>query len=981
MDDSTGISGWRAAARGALATLLALAAIVAAPLPARPPAAARAAPAAPADAGWTLPASDIAADPAFRFGRLGNGLRYAIRRNPHPAGTVLVRMEVAAGSLDEGEHERGFAHFVEHMAFQGSTRVPPGEMVRLLERKGLAFGADTNAFTNFERTTYVLDLPRADPDLLDTALMLMRETAGALRFDPAQVARERGVILAEKRDRNTWSYRDLEARLAFLHPRARYVRRLPIGTQAALDAATAPALRAFWQRHYVPARTTVIVVGDIDEAAARALVVRHFADWQPGTAPAQPRPGPIPAHDRGRTAVYTDPAMPERLTITRDGPYQDEADTTAWRRRALLRQIGYGIVNRRLEHLARRADPPYRDAGFGTGDVFKAGRTTSLVVDVPDGQWRRGLDAAVAEYRRALAYGFTPAEVAEQVATLHIGLEHAAAAAATRPSGELVDAVFALLHDGRIPATPADALARFKAAIPAFTPAAVLAALREEAVPLDNPRLRFQGKQAPQGGEKALRAAWNAAARAPLARADSEAAGGFAYTEFGPPGTVVADGREPLLGIRTVRFANGVRLNLRHTDLDKDRVLLEMNLDGGALLATRDNPLAVTMVPSLVAGGLGKHSQDDLQTLLAGHAVSFNLGVAAETFASGAQTTPADLPLQLQLLAALLTDPGFRPEGEMQFRAQIRTWYATLDATPAGALGAAIGGILSDNDPRFTLQPLDAYARLDYARLRRDIGQSLAHGAVEIGIVGDIDEDAVIAQVARTLGALPTREAAFRPWADRRTRPWSSDRRPRTVTHAGPADQAMVRETWLTRDDADPVEKQALNLLDRVMRIELTETLRQKLGKSYSPGAASEPSRTYRAYGTFAVAASVDVADVAATRAAIAETVAALRTRPVSADVLQRARAPLAESFDNWLKTNGGWLGVVARAQTEPDRIERQLKARERLLALTAADVQAVARRYLVPERLVDVTVVPRAAPAAPPGAPAPLGSIAPRPR
>ena len=944
--------GWQRLALGAAALLLALTGAGSAAASSRP-------------MPWGFENSDIRPDPDYRFGRLANGLRFVVRHNPHPAGTVLVRMEVASGSLDERERERGYAHFVEHMAFQGSSHVAPGEMVRLLERAGLAFGADTNAATEFERTTYRLDLPRADPALLDTALMLMRETASELRFDPGQVARERGVVLSEKRDRNTWSYREFEDRLAFIDPVARYSHRLPIGTTAALDGATSARLRAFWARTYVPARTTVVVIGDIDAAAAETLIASHFSDWRPARSPAQPSAGPVRPGDRDRTTVFLDPALPERVTVTRHGTWRDEPDTLAQRREDVLRRIGYGVINRRLQRLSRRTKPPFREAGFGTADVFRAGRTTNLVIDTQDGQWRAGLAAAGAEYRRALAGGFSAGEVAEQVANLKIGIEHAAAGATTRPNAELVGEVFDLLHNRNVPDRPEDTLAWFRGIAAALTPDAALAALRRDALVLDDPRhpplIRFQGKQSPTGGLQALRQAWAALAQGPAATGNADAGTGFAYTDFGPAGTVVADTREPQLAIREVRYANGVRLNLKRTSLDRDQVLVEMNLDGGALLATRDNPLAVTMVPSLAAGGLGRHSLDDLQSLLAGHAVQTGLGVDAESFVASARTTPGDLALQLQLLAALLSDPGYRPEGEVQFRNGIANWFAQLRATPANALGAAIGGILSDNDPRFTTQPAEAYAALGYPQLRRDIGDRLAHGAIEIGVVGDIDEDAVIGLVARTFGALPPREADFRSYADRRERPWSRDRAPRIITHTGPADQALVRVTWLTRDDSDPFEKQVLNLLDRIMRIELTDALRQRLGKAYSPSSASEPSRTWKGYGTFAVTASVDVADLAATRAAIAGTVAALRDRPVPDDLLLRARAPLAQLFDNQLKTNAGWLTLAARAQSQPERIDRQVRASERLLAVTAADVQAAARRYLTDDRMVDVTVLPQA--------------------
>lgn len=153
---------------------------------------------------WAFQRSDLPPDPAFRYGQLPNGMRFIIRKNATPAGTAQVRMDVATGSLDERESERGFAHFVEHMAFNGSTRVPEGEMVKLLERNGLSFGADTNAQTSFEQTLYMLDLPRNDAKLLDTALMLMRETASELTFAPEAVTRERGVVLSEQIGRASW---------------------------------------------------------------------------------------------------------------------------------------------------------------------------------------------------------------------------------------------------------------------------------------------------------------------------------------------------------------------------------------------------------------------------------------------------------------------------------------------------------------------------------------------------------------------------------------------------------------------------------------------------------------------------------------------------------------------------------------------------------------------------------------------------------
>ena len=908
---------------------------------------------------WAFKASDVPVDPAYRFGKLPNGMRYVIRSNATPIGTALVRMQIDAGSLDETDNERGYAHYVEHMAFNGSTHVPEGEMIKLLERHGLAFGADTNASTDYERTTYKLDLPRTDPELLDIALMLMRETASELTFSPQAVERERGVVMSELRDRNSYQLKAYSDGLDFLLPGSKVAQRLPIGTPQSLEAVTAKALKTFWQREYVPGHTTLFVIGDFDADMVEARIRERFGSWQ--AAPVEPlaKAGPVRPDDKGLTDIYIDPALSERVTVTRKAPWLGERDSLAQRRENLLRQIGYGIINRRLLRRTREANAPFRAAGFESDDIFKEGRSTQLTIDTVDAKWRPGLIAAGQEYHRALVYGFTPEEVAEQLAIIRTAHRNDADAASTRSNARLLGAALALVNDDIVPDTPANSLDRLEAFVPEITPDKVLAALKREAVPLDMPLIRFQGRVPPNGGPEGLRSAWEEAMRAPISPPDRKAAAQFGYTDFGPPGKVVSDLTEPLLGIREIRFENGVRLNLKRTDIEKDRVLVQVSIDGGNLIATRDNPLATRLVGVLNLGGLGKHSKDELDSLFAGRTVSANLSATDETFVALATTTPRDLELELQYLTAQITDPGYRQEGEVLFRQSINNFFAALRATPGSALSADLGGILSDHDPRFSLGEVADWRKLSFAKLRSDLSDRLAHGAIEIGMVGDLDEAEAIALVGRTFGALPPREKDFQPYTDRRARTFTADRSVHLLRHTGAKDQALVTLSWPTRDGEDPLAEIQLGLLQRVTQLALTESLREKLGKAYSPGAGSNASRTWRNYGTFAVNASVDVREVPATRAAIAQTIAGLRDAPVSDDMLLRARAPLLEAYDNALKTNAGWLTFVDRAQTEPDRIERFVKGRQRVEAVSAQDLQALAKRYLTADGAVEVTVLP----------------------
>jgi len=911
------------------------------------------------EATWAFEASDIPVDPGFRFGALPNGMRYVIRPNATPEATGIVRLEISAGSLDETDSERGFAHFVEHMAFNGSTNVPEGEMVRLLERNGLAFGADTNASTSFARTTYKLDLPRNDPDLLNVALMLMRETASELTITDAAVDRERGVLLAEMRDRNSNALRNAMDAARFHHPEALYPRRFPIGTAETLNSATGDTLRTFYRREYVPEQTTLVVIGDFDADRVEAEIKARFANWQAAPAKAQPDAGPVLTQDGKRTAVYLDPAMPERVVAARHGAWAFEPDTIAQRQENLLRRIGYAIVNRRLQRIARQPDPPFRGAGFGTGDIFEAGRATRLVVDTLDRKWQRGLKSAAIEYRKAMKYGFSDAEVAEQVAEIRTRIENAAASADTRSHHALAGAIWGLVRDDTVPSDPRDVLQRFATFPPNITAKPVLAALKRDVVRLKNPLLRFRGRYAPEGGEQAIRDAWNAAMRAPLSREGKAEAGAFAYTDFGTPGTVAGDTREAALGIRTVRFANGVMLNLKPTTIRKDRIAIKLSVDGGKKLNRRANPLATELVRYLVDGGLGAHSWDEIQTLLAGKTYNAGFSPGGDTFIASAHTTPRDLETQLQILTAFLADPGYRTEGVERYRSDINRYFAQIRATPNAALRGEIGKILSDGDARFSLLEPKTYRALTFEKLKQDISDRLSNGAIEIGIVGDFNEDQAIALVAKTLGALPAREPAFREYTDQPPRPFTADRSRRIIRHTGPADQALLRLTWPTRDDSDPVEAMTLELLERIVKIELTETLREALGKAYSPGASSSLSRHWKGYGVFAIAASVDVGEVTATRKAITDAIRRLRDTGISEDRLIRARQPMIEQIQNALKSNSGWLSLVDRAQTEPDRIARYQSALTRLEMLSAQDVQAAAQRYLDPETALEILVLP----------------------
>ena len=251
------------------------------------------------------------------FGVLPNGMRYALMRNGNPAGEATIRFNIEVGFREEAERESGAAHFVEHMAFNGSTNIPEGQLLPMLERLGLAFGADTNATTTVDYTTYKLQLPRTDDATVDTALKVMREMAGNLVFDPAAVDRERGIILSEAQVRNSPQRRQAIDFLAAALPGSR------IGPSVGADEErirniSAADLKAFYHGYYRPERATLVIVGDFDVAALREKIEAAFSDWRGTGAAREIYVSPVPAAGSAVTIdSFVDPAVPEVIQLQR----------------------------------------------------------------------------------------------------------------------------------------------------------------------------------------------------------------------------------------------------------------------------------------------------------------------------------------------------------------------------------------------------------------------------------------------------------------------------------------------------------------------------------------------------------------------------------------------------------------------------------------------------------------------------------------
>jgi zinc protease len=905
--------------------------------------------------------SDLVPDPTARFGRLPNGLRYVIYPNVEPKGRASLRLLVKAGSLNETDEQRGLAHFLEHMAFNGSTHYAPGTLVEFFQRMGMSFGGDTNASTGFDRTVYLLELPDVKPATLAEGLQVFADYAGGLLLEPSEIDQERGIILSEKRTRDSVGFRTFVAQFEFLLGGTLFPQRIPIGTEAVIQNAPREQFVDFYNAWYRPELMSVVVVGDIDPE----LVERQITH---ALAPIQPRGPDRPAPDRGRIAPaeklrvlhhFEAEAPGTTVSIFNLEPMEPETDNAANRIKDLPRTIATAIINRRLSILAKREGAPFVNGRIGVQEAFDFFREASIDLTCKADQWPAALAVADQELRRALEYGFQPAELKEVVAEYLNGLEQAVKTASTRHSSELADEIVDALQEREVFTSPEADLALFKPAIEKVTVEDCLAGLRQ-AWDAGGHGVSVTGNAKIEGDAVAIISAAFEQSRAvavtPNAATEDLAWG---YTDFGVPGEVVKREHVEDLDLELITFSNGVRLNLKRTPFEAGMIRLSARVGNGTVTQPPElRGLSALAAAAFDAGGLGKHSTDDLRRILAGRNVGVRFNPETDAFVFRSSTTPADLLLDLQLLTAKMIDPGYRPEALRQVQKGMEQLYLSFKHTTNGPMAMEVANLLASGDPRFGLPAQDVLLSRNLEEVRTWLTPELTSGFVEVAVVGDIVVEDVIAAAAKTVGALPKRGTRLDLTALRQVKFPAPFTREYTIDSEIP--KGLVAIYWPTTDESDIRRTRRLNVLTSIFSDRLRVKVREELGGTYSPRASSFTSDTFPGYGY--ISASVDVEPAMAGRISdmVIQIADDLARNGISDDELLRAKQPLLTAIRESVRDNGYWLGaVLSRAQQKPEVLDWARSRTADIEGITSEDLKILASTYLPQVRASRVTVLP----------------------
>lgn len=904
-----------------------------------------------------LAAIKVSADPAVRRGVLPNGLHYAVMQADHPKGGVSLRLGFSVGSYEEADDERGFAHFIEHMAFRATRDFPDAAADRVFARKGVVFGQDINAFTELLTTQYQLDLPKPTPADIALGLKWLRNVADGIDFAAPGIAAERGVVLAEKADRDNVQAAADRAIVAFLAPTSRSTSREPIGTEASLQAAGPSKLQTFYRRWYKPENAIVVMVGDQPLDAMVAKIEATFGTWRADGPPSLRAARTAPDMTRGLEAfAYDKSALIDLVQACRIRPsYVVAGNSLDDVRRAALEEIAGDILGARFRMLKSDPTAGVLAANLSVDDNLVDLRKTCLSILPAGDDWAPGLRAAQREVRRFAEIGPTETEVGSAIDNVRSHLRGSITEAPNRTTSDLANSILNYHSTGRTFTAPREAMRDFDLAVEGVGPDDVRAAFTREwngAGPL------LSATSSKPFKVEALSSTWRATEAGPPLPAFVDPKVKTWDYGFGAPGDVVHREVAPLGDYVRIKFRNGVWLDFKRTEFAKDSIAILVRFGFGRQEIDRRDYLAATLASALFAhGGVGKYSFDDFSALFQGDEQTFSLTIGNGSFHIAKEVTRPNLSNTFSVLTAYLSDPGFRSDLDPLLQKGVDVGYRLVETIPAGDASIALLRAVAP-DSANVLPPRETLRVLTAARAALLLKPIVTQAPLEVAIVGDLNEKEAISLVAETFGALPARSERGRPQVNpgflRFPSGWDSA--PVRSYHSGPAEKSAIVTVWplFVANASRRREEYAIDLVAAVFDDELRRRVRVDLGKSYAPTVVATLSDAGD-QGAIYAAADVAPGDVDATRVEIRALAEKLRAGDISAEQLARAREPLLAGGRRKLTNNQVWAGLISQASREPGAVNEILDYADLVSSISLEEVRKAAATWLAGEPFVAI--------------------------
>lgn len=900
-------------------------------------------------------------DPGIHYGVLPNGIHYYVRKNTYPAKRAELRLAVNAGSLVEDNDQRGMAHVIEHMGFNGTTHFKKNELVSYLQSIGVRFGADLNAYTSFDETVYMLKVPTDTARLLDKGFTVLEDWAHGQLFDSTEVANERGVVVEEWRLGKGANDRMRQEYWPVLFQGSKYADRWVIGSKESILSSNPKLLRRFYQDWYRPDLMAVVAVGDFDADQMVAKIKRQFGGIPAAKKPRVRSAFDVPSNKEPLVAITTD----KEATITSVDllfklPHE-EVRTVGDVRQLLMSRLFSMMLSARFSEMAQKPDAPFAQAFGGKSGFVRGLDVFDLSALAKDGQIERAALALITEAHRVDDFGFLPSELDRAKQNMLRGYERSFAERDKRESASLADEYTRhFLSNEHVPGIEVEYQLAQQLA-PGIT-VKELNALASKWISEENRVVLVQAPQKPDvkvPTKAELLALLDRGWKTPVTAYTENVSTEALIATLPAPGALTTSRQLPGAGITEWKLSNGARVLIKTTDFKADEVRFGAFSPGGSSLVSDADYMSATMAGQvMMTSGVGNFSRIDLTKKLSGKTATVFPAMGANSEGLSGQASPKDLETLLQLVYLQFTAPRLDTSAVAAFKNQFGAMLANRASSPDAAFQDTISVTMNSGHPRARPLSMSTLAEINPQRAYDIFRDRFADASdFTFVFVGNVDTTVLKPLAQQYLATLPSLNRK-ETWKDVGLRPPTGviDK----VVRRGTEPKASTYVGFTGPFDYTDQNRFDLLALTELVRIKIIEVMREKMGGTYSPQISSNSTRIPRPqYSVTAFFGSSPDNAEALSRALFAVIDSIKKVAPVQADV-DKVKEQLLRSHETELRQNAYWMQtIMSRTQNEEDVAWVLAPYESMIKALTPAQIQHAAGQFFNMTNYVRVVLLP----------------------
>lgn len=892
-------------------------------------------------------------DPDIVFGRLPNGFQYILMENTTPENRVNIHLNVFSGSMHETSEQQGVAHYLEHMLFNGSTHFPPGELIKYFQSIGMDFGADANARTSFFNTIYDLSLPDNTQKHMDKAFVIIEDYAqGALLLD-SEVDRERGVILSEKRQRDSISYRTFKKSLEFELPGSLLNKRFPIGIDEVLNKADSNLLKSYYDQWYRSNNMALVVVGDFNARVVEPMIIKRFSKLKSRNLFSKaPLSTKWKKHEGTKVFYHYEPeASSTEVTIETVSWKPFETQTLDIIKKRTLDRITNSIIQNRLSRMVNRQTASFSQASVYSGSFLHNISLASINATCNPDNWQDCLKQVEKVLRQALMFGFAKKELERVKADFISSLERGVNQASTQKTKNLSRKILATMNKKGLFLSEQQRKDLLKPYIESINLQDVHKTLKE--IWSKNHRLITVTGNADihtKHPETTILDAFNKSINEKVNKYLGFESKKFPYLTI-PSSIPIIKTREDnvkKLGITKIEFENNTFLNLKKTDFKKNEFKFKVCFGQGEKSQPVVKPgLSMIGESVLRSSGLGGLDADQLEEALAGRDVTIGFGINENYFSLSGSADPKEAELVFQLILHYLNDPGFSQEALNLAKIRYKQRYESLMQTPEGIMQIKGYSFLAEDDARFGMPSPGIIEQYTLNDIKNWLIPYFQNSSIELSIVGDFNFEDMIKLASKHMGTLKTR-IKFSNKSIHSSKVKFPEGKQLELAIDSKVKTAVVHLAFLTDDFWDIGQTRRLSILSRIFTERLRIIIREELGETYSPYAYNDPSKSFNDYGIMHAVVNVKPESIEFVYDKLKEIIYSLSLQNITKHETNLALKPVINHLKIIRKSNTYWLNsVMANSSIYPQKFEWANNMTYDYNKITNEELNGLAKKYL----------------------------------